>query len=115
MIELKKRNLLIEIIEGVSSRINFKALDRALSYDLDDLNYTLKRYYDEAHYIKENNFMFWEFMELNDLILQRDIKNLTTTKEESYLLLSKETHALGWNIQMDFIHVLHISLMFMSM
>jgi len=66
MIEFKKRDLLIEVIEGVSSRINYKALDRALSYDVDDLNYTLKRYYDEAHYIKENNFMFWEFMELND-------------------------------------------------
>jgi len=76
MIDLTIEDVLIEVIFGISSKVNKKALKRAIDEDLDNYNYTLKRYYDLAHYVKDDNLIWFEFINLNDEEDYQYIKSL---------------------------------------
>jgi hypothetical protein len=62
MIEMTLHEVLFEVIIGLSSKINKKALKRAIEEHQGDYNHTLKRYYDLAHYIKEDNRIWYDFI-----------------------------------------------------
>ena len=76
MIDLTLEETLIEVIFGISSKVNKKALKRAIDEDLDDYNHTLKTYYDLAHYIKEDNRIWYDFIRLESEEDYQYIKSL---------------------------------------
>jgi len=60
MIKLTERELLSEIIEGISAKINRKALDEVLDSSF-DLNEVLYNYYQRAHYLKPDPHYYYSF------------------------------------------------------
>lgn len=68
MIKLNERELFTEIIEGISARINKKALSEVLDeHGGCDLNETLRKYYERAHYVSdESKRYFIDYMLYED-------------------------------------------------
>lgn len=68
MIQLNEKELLKEVIEGVSARINIKALNEVIDeHGGGELNDTLRKYYERAHYLSdERKRDFVEYMLYED-------------------------------------------------
>lgn len=75
MIKLNEKDILKEVIEGVSARINMKALNEVVEeYGGGELNETLRKYYERAHYLSDERkrdfveYLFYEDGEDFDFI-----------------------------------------------
>lgn len=86
MIKLNERELFTEVIEGISARINKKALSEVLDeHGGCDLNETLRKYYERAHYLSnERKREFVEYMLYEDEEDFEFIKESTTYGVKRY-------------------------------
>lgn len=86
MKKINEKELFTEIIEGISSRINKKALNEVLEeHGGGDLNETLLKYYERAHYLSdERKRDFIEFMYYEDDEDFESIKESTTYGVKRY-------------------------------
>lgn len=65
MTDITMKDLFIEIITGISKRINMKALEEILWDNYEDYNEALAAYYRRAHYEKEHPNMFRELTHID--------------------------------------------------
>jgi hypothetical protein len=67
MKKMSRFEVLETVINGMSRKVNKKALKRALDFhnDRKNLNYALKHYYEDIHSIN-NGFRYYEFVSVND-------------------------------------------------
>lgn len=86
MIQLSEKELLKEVIEGISARINIKALNEVIDeHGGGELNDTLRKYYERAHYLSdERKRDFVEYMLYEDAEDFDFIKESTTYGVKKY-------------------------------
>ena len=82
MIVLSERELLSEVIDGISSKLNRKALDEVLDSS-HDLNEVLYNYYQRAHYISPESRTYYSF-ESVDLSQSEDVEYLEDLGAKKY-------------------------------
>lgn len=75
MLEKTVYELLSEVIQGISSNLNKKALKEVIQHNpCSDYNELLKAYYDRVHRMKKSNYTFYEFVSINDFEDENEFK-----------------------------------------